>query len=43
MVVGADQLGQIDANIAALQVEISSALWTNLKDEGLLETNISTP
>ena len=42
MVVGADQLGQIDANIAALKAEIPSALWTDLKDENLLDSEIPT-
>lgn len=42
IVVGADQLGQIDANLAALKVDIPAALWSDLQDEGLLETEIPT-
>ena len=42
VVIGADQLGQVDANLAALQVDIPPALWSDLKDEGLLDAEMPT-
>ena len=42
VVIGADRLGQVDANLAALQVDIPAALWSDLQDEGLLDEGIET-
>jgi D-threo-aldose 1-dehydrogenase len=42
VVVGADQLGQVDANLSALEVDIPTRLWSDLKDEDLLGKEMST-
>jgi D-threo-aldose 1-dehydrogenase len=42
VVIGADQLGQVDANLSALKIDIPTALWSDLKDEDLLDKEIPT-
>jgi D-threo-aldose 1-dehydrogenase len=42
VVIGADQLGQVDANLSALEVDIPTGLWSDLKDEDLLGKEIPT-
>lgn len=43
MVVGADELGQIDANLAGLRADIPTGLWAELKEVDLLDPTIPTP
>ena len=42
VVIGADQLGQVDANLSALKIDIPTALWSDLKYEDLLDKEIPT-
>jgi D-threo-aldose 1-dehydrogenase len=42
-ILGAQQPHEVQANVAALDVQIPPALWAELKTEGLIEQGAPTP
>jgi len=43
MVIGAEEIGQIDGNLADLAADVPAALWRDLQSEGLLDPAAALP